>query len=456
MRSTPSAARGGYATVLAMLLLSIGITFSAWLFTAVTNNTAMTRNEKVASRSLAAADSSLAFGLHNLREAAKSGQFRRGDPLEQTVEQLRVALEQRASGGLMPGSVTAVTAGLKVGAVNYGPYSDSMAFEVTPSQLPGRTGLSLLATGVAGVAGTPVSRTVCVEVDPSVLSGSSSMDYAIASRGTMHLASAANSGAFKWDAQWGATTELGTPVNLGEDGAGPSVLLFSGVNKPEVVPIFPAKYLDESVYTQLDALAAEHKLKPYSGGTITNVMVTKDTTFANCELNGIVYVRWPFSITFGGNVKLNAMIVYERPTGIMRKDPVVKFDKQTTVKNDIAAAKLMIRNLFDNSAEADTFIEGLQNWAIHAPDATMELEQGNFTGKLELYGNYHVATIAASGIGSAKKDAIVFYGQILCEKDIKITGNHKFSIMPPGDDDNPDFDRRLKLSIGNGAYWEKY
>ena len=51
----------GYATVMVMLLLVLGLVFCAWLFSMISNATAVTRNDLDAARAQMAAESGLIY-----------------------------------------------------------------------------------------------------------------------------------------------------------------------------------------------------------------------------------------------------------------------------------------------------------------------------------------------------------------------------------------------------------
>lgn len=273
----------------------------------------------------------------------------------------------------------------------------------------------------------------------------------------------------------------GTPIDL-QNG---TVLWFdsSGPQPTAQQTIaFPPKYLDDSVYTQLNSMKTSGALTTFSQpqsapdkkgkttpipvSSLQNVYIPPNTTTAftdNLAMNGIIYVGYPNTITFGNNVTFNGVIIYEKPasepTLTANANYLLDFNRALQVTQNADATQQNVQAALTSAGLSAQAVSDYWNkiypWVIHAPNTDMDMQNGNTTGNRDFFGWFHLRSIdKATGQGGGSATDMEIHGRILTEGTVELGGNRKFSIYATGTGGPGMNDPGYSLQVAQHGYWE--
>ena len=435
----------GYATVMAMMFLTIGATLSAWLFSMLFTGTAIARNDTASSRAQTAAESGLAYLRYMVTSTTSSTRIQ-GQTDAQLMDSLLAALNGKLASGITKTTDATGIAQLSIASTTL---TDGSSFTgiIAFSKINPHT-FSLQVTGSYGVA----VRTVGMELDKQLNSLPTALTYALVAKGGITLPSNPNAGIAEYVPGKGAdTTNMGTDqlYAAATSTGNADVLLFNNTPAPSSTITFPT--FPSSLYSTLNSLV-DAGLSKASGNNWNNVYIPANTNpTLPTTVNGVVYVKWPNNISFN-NTTVNGVIIYEpAPAGSTTTSTITIVRTASMTFNPPKSTDTSYANLLGNANAA-----AVVGWSLIAPNAAVTLENGN-TSQVKTYnGNWDVNSIYGTGKGSGDANTMVFNNaSVIVETTANLGGNRIFSMNAPGLNGNGNSGSGYALNLITSTYWEK-
>ncbi len=463
----------GYATIMAMVLLLVGSTLTAWLYSIVNNSMQVQRNDLTSARAMGAAESGLTYIQTGIRRVTTANK------IDKTTDPDALTAIGNELVGILPAGKVIVTPSLTDPVVTF--VTQELPEQLVRATFEARMSVLRRAdpiTGIIGPAGIRLSvtgksgnalRTIGVDLEQTNIVDWT--DFPILAKEGINMAGGPE--ILRWDPNAGAaTTDDGVPAHI--DPYDPSVgdvLLFDNTPVPPPDLQFPPKYLDADLYAKLNQMVATNRLpalsvtrdkkgNPQPVASIINQYIppnSSPTLTDNATLEGIIYVAWPNNMTFGARTTMHGIIIYEPPPANTPLSSTIYLGKAITVECDPAAAKAAIMAAFQaagaTSEESLNLFDKTSPWSIHAPFTDVNISEGNTTGDFQFYGSWHIhSLLKAAGNGNGNPNHYCFHGSIVCEGSVDVRGNRNFSIATESST-NPG-QKGITLTLQHGGYWE--
>lgn len=416
----------GFAAIVAMVFLAICAALAVGLFAQAQSSTAVTGNQLRTARAQSAMESGVQFFQYQTNQAMAT-----------VTSPLTAATMAKWLGGtsgfadklaaLMDGKN-----GVEADDIYYGTMNGRTGVQTPWISMGPNTNASFMASICGDAAGTGLVMFVTGRcVDPTdasqTVTRTARMAFSVTPQsagGPMPYPLFAKGGIPNWDGvspdgdmKVKETAGKTKPVDLEGGGKG-TALIYEGMTAPTGPVPFPD---NDKVITSAASLGLTERTEAKSAtisGTNGNFTIPANKDYKlTGTINGVVYVKWPNTITLTGDITINGTIIVERKGGKGDNSKIV-LERTGTVSRPMDAANAEIMKLPAFPGQAD-----LKWWSIIAPDANLEMPNGTSHGTMKQFeGSIHCRDCSRTG-GGDKAGFEILKGGLLAEGTISFNSN---------------------------------
>ena len=486
----------GYVSLLAVVFIALGALMATYVYAMVSSSSNIAHNQDMSRQAMLAAESGLDYLNVVLPQITKDANIvTTANAAEPLLVAAQPILNQSAQISGAPAVAVAENLAHTVGTLTIAPVTlytpdpshglyGTASFSATISNQflpylrdptissvvePVLPEYCVTVTGSYSRNGVTVTRTIGMNADAVSMAHYSESGYGIIAKGNISLPPSANGGVFLYDYSFDPPA-----LNQGRKGAAYSVqngelVSFDGSAPPSSSEITWNTY-PADLYTKLQSFDwTTSYVNPPDGSsaTWTNVKIPKHTNLTvtgNVTINGVLYMEYPSSITFGGSstkdqtITINGAIIWEQSNGQGVQDETLTFGRYVGVDTgNVATRDAQLQTVLGPDA-THTLLNGD---IIAAPQTNLVLDPGNtVTGILKFNGGVHVNNVTGSGTGNVLNKApttgamVIDGGTLTAEGSVDLRGNTAFCVNPPAGSTlllDPD---RFRLAFNPRTYWE--
>lgn len=441
--------RSGFAAVMAMLFLVLGMTMAAGLYSLTRSSTAITGSEQAIASAQAATDSGLQFFKYQLAQAVKTKTSSISVAnVDSWVSDLKTQLATAVEGhnGVAANSVGYSSAVTSNGSVTTPPVISVPSISLGSASLSGTITTDASANLILQVTGTSgaVSRAASVTFTVTPGNAGPPVPFALAAKGGIPSADNVNATGTKGLTY---TPVSGVPIN---GGGTATVLPYPGMTVPASMDFPNNDALIQSVAalnlkpitdtstqttqtTVTPAVYDKHGNLVTPAGTVTTVVAQNSCRIPrgtnptlSGTINGIIYIEAGNNVTFGDTMTLNGTLVFQRNTG------------GYTSTLDLPRGVTCDRNMDDSLTQLQTVpnlasanADQLKWWALIAPDVPLSMHNGTTWGATKAFeGSLHIQSFSRQGGGNQLAFQIT-KGGMVAEGSISMQSNGAEYLINP-------------------------